>query len=250
MIEISIFEKETLTNILVVIITIILSYFTLVFGELVPKKIGLAYSLKISFGMIDVINIVIKLCKPFIVILKVSTDFIVKFLRIEKKNSNMEEELKSSITDSNLEELEKKLLLNIFEFNDTTVDKVMTPMKEVVVIDADSSKEEILKVIKKNKFTRFPIRQGKEIIGVLNVKDLVIKHKEIFVLKDYIRNISTIKGDMVVDDAFFKLNSNYEVMAMVEVAGEYIGIVTLEDIVEEIIGNIFDEYDVSQYMGS
>lgn len=243
-IKISFWSKETLTTILVVIITIILSYFTLVFGELVPKKIGLAHSLKISFGMVNVINVVIKLCKPFIVVLTASTDFIVKLLKVEKKTSNMEEDLKNSITDSNLEELEKKLLLNVFEFNDTTVEKVMTPKEDVIVIDAASSKEDILKIIKKYKFTRFPIKQGKEIIGVLNVKDLVIKQNETFALKDYMRNIVTIKGDMVIDDAFLKLNANYEVMAKVVVNEEYVGVVTIEDIVEEIIGNIFDEYDI------
>ena len=241
--EISFLTKETLTTILVVLITIILSYFTLVLGELVPKKIGIAYADSLALYMVNVINIVIKICKPFIIILKVSTDRIVNLLRIKKQSSNIEEDIKSSITDSNLEELEKQLLLNVFEFNDTTLDKVMTPKKEVITINMNSSREDILKIIKKYKYTRFPIIDKGEVVGILNVKDLVIKQNEKFQLKDYMRKIITLKHNMIIDDAYLYLNSGYEVMAKVVKEKEFIGIVTIEDIIEEVIGNIFDEYD-------
>lgn len=242
-ITISFLSKETLTSILVIIITIILSYFTLVLGELVPKKIGLAYADTLSFKMVNVIDIVIKVCKPFIIILKSSTDIIIKLLHIKKKPNNDEEDIKNTITDSNLEELEKQLLLNVFEFNDTTIDKVMTPKDKVISLNINSTKEEILKVIKIHKYTRFPIFDGKDIIGVLNIKDLVIKQNESFELKNYIRKITTLKDNMIIDDAYLYLNSNYEVMARVVKNNKYIGIITLEDIIEELIGNVFDEYD-------
>ena len=241
--DINFLSQETLTTILVIIITIILSYFTLVLGELVPKKIGLAYSDKLAFKMVGIIDIVIKLCKPFIVILRSSTDAITKLLKIKKQDTTMEDDLKNSITDSNLEELEKQLLLNVFEFNDTTIDKVMTPKKYVVTIDINATKEEILKIIKEYKYTRFPIVNNNDIIGVLNMKDLVIKQNETFNLKDYIREITTLKDTMIIDDAYLYLNSNYEVMAKVVKNNKYIGIVTLEDIIEELVGNVFDEYD-------
>lgn len=236
-------DIETLTNILIIVITMILSYFTLVFGELVPKKVGLAYSKKISFGMVGVIELVIKICKPFIWILKSSTDLVVKLLRIEKKTENIEEELKSTIVDSNLEELEKNLLLNVFEFNDTTVEKVMTKKKDVISIELNSTKEEILNIIKKYKYTRFPVTKDKEIVGVLNIKDLIIKHDNEFSLKDYVRKISSVKHTMIIDDAFLYLNENFEPIAAVEKNNEYIGIVTIEDIIEDVIGGVFDEYD-------
>lgn len=244
LITISFISKETLTNILVILITIILSYFTLVFGELVPKKIGLAYSLGISFKMVNIIDIVIKICKPFILILKGSTDFVTKILKIKKSINNNEDEIKNSITDSNLEELEKQILLNVFEFNDKKVEEVMTPKKEVITIDISSSKEQIFEIIKKYKYTRFPIIKDNNIIGLLNVKDLILmKNNKEFVLTDYIRKISTIENDMIIDDAFLYLNSNYEAMAQVKKNNEFIGIVTIEDILEEVIGNVFDEYD-------
>mgnify|MGYP003304152275 CR=1 FL=1 len=236
-------SKETLTSILVIIITIILSYFTLVLGELVPKKIGLAYSEKIAFSMVDIIDIVIKVCKPFIIILKASTDFIVKLFKVRRTSQNEEEDIKSTITDSNLEELEKQLLLNIFEFNDTTIDKVMTPKNNVISIDINSTNEEILSTIKKYKYTRFPVLENDKIIGILNVKDLVIKQNKDFKLKNYLRRIVTLNNDMIIDDAYLYLNSKYEVMAEVVKNNEFIGIVTIEDIIEELVGNIFDEYD-------
>lgn len=246
MLNISFLTKESLTTILVVLITIILSYFTLVLGELVPKKIGLAYSDRLSFFMVDIINIVIKLCKPFIVVLKVSTDLIVRILKIKKETVNMEDEIKDSITDSNLEELEKQLLLNVFEFNDTTVDKVMTLKKDVISIDIDSDREKILSIIKEYKYTRFPIVENGDYIGILNVKDLLMRQSDNFNLRDYMRKIITLEYDMIIDDAYLYLSSNYEVIASVMRDNNCVGIVTIEDIIEEVIGNIFDEYDQNE----
>ena len=235
--------KYTLTNILIVIITLILSYFTLVFGELVPKKIGLAKSKEISFLMVDVINFVIKLCKPFIIILKSSTDFIVNLLNISSKEENIEDEIKNTIIDSSLEELEKQLLLNVFEFNDTKITDVMTKWDDVIYIDINDKLEDIIKKIKKYKFTRFPVINEEKIIGLLNIKDLIISSKTNFKLKNYVRKIITLDGNMIIDDAFLYLISHYEVMALVNINGENIGIVTIEDIIEDIIGDIEDEYN-------
>lgn len=243
MLNISFISNDTLTSVLIVIITFILSYFTLVFGELVPKKIGLSYSDKIAFQMVDVIDIVIRVCHPFIIILGSSTDAIVRLFRIKKNTSNIEEELKSTISESNLDDLEKKLLLNVFSFNDTTIKKAMTPKEEVISIKLDSSKEEVLKVIKKYKYTRFPIIDNDNIIGILNVKDIVIMKNKTFNLKNYLRKIPKLKDDMMIDDAYLYLNSNSEVMAYVIKDNQYIGIITIEDIIEELIGNVFNEYD-------
>lgn len=243
-INISYLSKESLTSILIVVITLILSYFTLVFGELVPKKIGMAYSNEISYGMVSIICLVISFCKPFIFILKSSTDMVVGLFRIKKKQNTIEEELKDRITSSGLEELEKNLLLNVFEFNDITICEVMTRMSEVVCIDINSSRDDIMKIIRIHKYTRFPVLKNGEVIGLLNVKDLIINYKDSFLLENYIRDIISLDCDMIIDDAFLYLNSNYEAMAMVRGKNkEYIGIVTIEDIIEHIIGNIFDEYD-------
>lgn len=248
--NITFLSLDTLTTILIVIITIILSYFTLVLGELVPKKIGLAYSNVIAFKMVSLIDLIMKIFKPFIVILKVSTDFIVKLLKIERKEEIEEDDLKNTILDSSIEDLEKQLLLNVFSFNDTTIFDIMTDKRDVICLSVNSSKDEIIDSIKKNKFTRFPIVDENKIVGLLNVKDLIINHKEEFNIRHYMRRVLVLQSDMIIDDAFLYLNSKYEALAIVEEKGEYLGIVTIEDIVEELVGNVFDEYDTAKSKGN
>jgi len=241
-------SMEALTNILIVIITVILSYFTLVFGELVPKRIGLTYPKKISYFMVNIIYAIIFFFKPFIFILGSSTNFILKLLKIEKTKEEEEEEIKSSIQDANLEELEKKILLNVFEFNDTKVKDVMINKDSVSYLDVEDSKEQVMKMIKEHKYTRFPVLENGVVIGVLNVKDLLIKKENVFSLKDYVREITTISSDMIIDDAFLLLNGKHEPIAKVVQEGNWIGIITIEDIIEEIVGNVFDEYDQEELL--
>lgn len=242
-INITFLTAETLTTILIVVITIILSYFTLVFGELVPKKIGLAYSKKISFAMVNIIYAVITFFKPFIWILKSSVNCITKLLKIKQTNENDEDSIKDTIIDSKLEDLEKNLLFNVFEFNDTKVEEVMTPKKDVIFIDIKDSKEKVLKTIVKYKYTRFPVTCDGEIIGVINVKDFILKGNNVFNLKKYIRDLRELEYNTIIDDAFLLLSDTHEVMASVIKDGEFIGIVTIEDIIEEVVGNVFDEYN-------
>lgn len=241
-------SMEALTNILIILITIILSYFTLVFGELVPKRIGLTYPKKISYFMVNIIYAIIFFFKPFIFILGSSTNFILKILKIEKTKEEEEDEIKSSIQDANLEELEKKILLNVFEFNDTKVKDVMIHKDSVSYLDVEDSKEQVMKMIKEHKYTRFPVLENGVIIGVLNVKDLLIKKENVFSLKDYVREITTISSDMIIDDAFLLLNGKHEPIAKVVREGNWIGIITIEDIIEEIVGNVFDEYDQEEML--
>ena len=241
MIKLSFMSTQTLTTILVVLITLILSYFTLVFGELLPKKIGLAYSYQLAFKMVNPINTVIKIFNPIIVLLKKSTELFVKLLKI-KKEVVEEDTLKDTITDSNLEELEKKLLLNVFEFNDVTVKEVMTPKKDVISLDIEDSNEVLKNKVRKSKFTRFPVTNKDKIIGILNIKDLIV-NEHTREIKKSIRKVTKLKSDTILDDAFMILNSSYEPIALVEENKEYIGIITMEDILEHIIGDIFDEYD-------
>ena len=241
MIKLSFMSTQTLTTILVVVITLILSYFTLVFGELLPKKIGLAYSYQLAFKMVNPINTVIKIFNPIIILLKKSTELFVKLLKI-KKEVVEEDTLKDTITDSNLEELEKKLLLNVFEFNDVTVKEVMTPKKDVVSLDIKDSNEVLKNKVRKSKFTRFPVTNEGKVIGILNIKDLIV-NEHTREIKKSIRKVTKLKSDTILDDAFMILNSSYEPIALVEENKEYIGIITMEDILEHIIGDIFDEYD-------
>ena len=243
MIKVSFLSVETLTSILVIVITLILSYFTLVFGELLPKKIGLCYPEKIAFMTINLMTVTKTIFKPFIKLLTSSVDYVAKIFNIKESNDDDEGEIKDSIVDSDLEEFEKKLLINVFEFNDTTIKEVMTPAKDVVTIDINEDLESVLDKIKKYKYTRIPVLNKNKVIGLLNMKDLIIKNRDSFDVRFYLRKVSKLDHTTIIDDAFLYLRSKHEMMAIVEENKEFIGVVTIEDIVEEVVGNMFDEYD-------
>lgn len=243
MIKVSFLSEATLTSILVVAITLILSYFTLVFGELLPKKIGLCYPEKIAFMTINLMTATKTIFKPFIKLLTVSVDYIVKLFNIHESADDDEGEIKDSIVDSDLEEFEKKLLINVFEFNDTTVKEVMTPAKDVITIDINEDLDSVIEKIKTYKYTRIPVLNKNKVIGLLNMKDLIIKNRDSFDVRYYLRKVSKLDHKTIIDDAFLYLRSKHEMMAIVEENKEFIGVVTIEDIVEEVVGNMFDEYD-------
>lgn len=236
-------SEETLTTILVVLITCVLSYFTLVFGELVPKKIGLAKADKIAYRMVGVINVILVVFKPVIKLLQVSTDIVTKLIGIKQKKANQEDDIKNSIIDSGLEDFEKQILLNVFEFNDSKVRDVMTPKEEVIFLDLNDSPALLREKIVKHKYTRYPVVENEKVIGILNVKDIIVNNKKTFDLKSYVRRVGTLDSEMIIDDAFMYLNSVYEPFAVVVENKEYVGIVTIEDIIENVIGEVFDEYD-------
>ena len=244
--DITFLSQNTITTILIVIITIVLSYFTLVFGELVPKKIGIANPDKISYFMVDIIYAVIWFFKPFINVLTLSTKLIEKIFRIEKQKEEIEDELKDTIIDSNLEELEKQLLLNVFEFNDTTIKDVMTPKEKVISINVTDTMDEMYNKVCKSKFTRFPIEKDGKVLGILNIKDIILGKDKDFNVYKYLRKVEKLDSKTIIDDAFMLLNGNYEAIAIVKENGKYIGIVTLEDIIEHILGSVVDEYDQNQ----
>lgn len=236
-------SEETLTTILVVLITCVLSYFTLVFGELVPKKIGLAKADKIAYRMVGVINVILVVFKPVIKLLQVSTDIVTKLIGIKQKKANQEDDIKNSIIDSGLEDFEKQILLNVFEFNDSKVRDVMTPKEEVIFLDLNDSPALLRDKIVKHKYTRYPVVENEKVIGILNVKDIIVNNKKTLDLKSYVRKVGTLDSEMIIDDAFMYLNSVYEPFAVVVENKEYVGIVTIEDIIENVIGEVFDEYD-------
>ncbi|MDO5393929.1 MAG: hemolysin family protein [Mycoplasmatota bacterium] len=243
LINISYLSTGTITTILIVVITIILSYFTLVFGELLPKKLGIAHPDQIAFKMVDIIYAVIWFFKPFIAVLTFSTNILERLFKINKQEESTEDELKDTIIDSNLEELEKRLLLNVFEFNDTSIKDVMTPKNKVITINVNDTPEEMFSKVAKSKFTRFPIEKDGKILGIINIKDIILGRDKDFNVYRYLRKVEKLDSKTIIDDAFLLLNSNYEAMAIVKEKGEYIGIVTVEDIIEHILGSVVDEYD-------
>lgn len=251
-INIAFISKSLQKTLLVIIVTIVLSYFTLIFGELVPKKIAINNPFKISCMFVNIINVVCVCFKPLIKLLTKSAEFICKIFKIkEKQNKLSEDDIKKIIIQGNsegiIEEKEKEYILNVFNFNDKEVSNVMTPKKNVVTLSANNSiKENILK-IKESKYSRYPVYKNNEnnIIGILNVKDLILEKSinDNIKIEEIIRPVSKILHNDKIDDVFRSMQNKNESMCVIYDDKEFVGIVTIEDAVEEIVGNIYDEYD-------
>lgn len=245
--------KSILRSLLVILITIVLSYFTLVFGELIPKKIAINYPQTISYLFVDIIKIVMFICYPLIKILTFSTKLICKVFRIKEKNNKYtEEDIKKMILmgydEGILEDKEKEYILNIFNFNDIEVSNIITPKKNVVFINADDSMLKIISTIKNFKYTRYPVysKNKNKIIGILNVKDLIMQYKENnkdLNINEIIRPVSTFSYTDKIDDVFRLMQERKETFSLVYDKDKFLGIITIEDAIEEIVGNIYDEYD-------
>ena len=247
-INISFLSSSTLRTILVIIITFILSYVTLIFGELVPKKIAINNPYKIACLFIGLISFVKTFFSPLIKLLTLSTNFICKIFKIKENEDKItEDEIKKIIllgnTEGVIEEKEKDYILNIFNFNDVEVEKIMTKKEDVVMININDDMKNILSTIKESKYTRFPVYDKKEIIWILNVKDFILNYNELKDLRSIVRTVNKYEYTEKIDDVFRMMQKNNEPISLIYNKKEMVGIVTIEDAIEEIVGNIFDEYD-------
>ena len=245
---------EAFRGISIVIITIILSFFTLVFGELVPKRLAMKYYEKVAYASIGIIRFISIIASPFVKILTKSTNIISKIFGISENEEEIvtEEEIKMMIDEGEekgtIEQEEKEMINNIFEFNDITVSEVMTHRKDIFAVDISSDIEEILKDLDDYKYSRVPVYSETidNIEGILFVKDLLkyFRTKKPLKIKNMIREAYFVSENKPINELFKDLQKNKMQMAIViDEYGGTAGLVTMEDLLEEIVGNIFDEYD-------
>jgi putative hemolysin len=238
-----------------IIITFLLSYFTLVFGELVPKRLALHKSKTIALISAPIIFYTMKIFSPFIYILTLSTRTVVKLFGItpKKKNAQIsEQEIKDLISFGQIKGLynmqEKEMLDNIFSFDDRTVESIMTPVQDVIFIDADRINDKTIKTIIHSKYSRIPVYKNNtnNIIGVLHVKDLL---EQMYLsnntsdLLDSLRAPIIVSETDIINQVFKKMKQINFHFALVKEDNKLVGIITLEDILEEIVGDIYDEFD-------
>ena len=245
---------EAFRGISIVIITIILSFFTLVFGELVPKRLAMKYYEKVAYASIGIIRFISIIASPFVKILTKSTNIISKIFGISENEEEIvtEEEIKMMIDEGEekgtIEQEEKEMINNIFEFNDITVSEVMTHRTDIFAIDISSDIEEILKDLDDYKYSRVPVYSETidNIEGILFIKDLLkyFINKKPVKIKNIIREAYFVSENKQINELFKDLQRNKMQMAIViDEYGGTAGLVTMEDLLEEIVGNIFDEYD-------
>lgn len=244
-------------TIAVVVVTIILSYFTLVFGELVPKRIALQKAEAFSLFVVQPIYIISKILSPFIKLLSLSTNGFLHLIGMKTENLEeavSEEEIKKMLETGSengvFNEIEKEMINSIFSFDDKTAKDVMVPRREVFAIDIEEPLEKILDEILETRHSRIPVyeEQIDNIIGILQVKDVMIEaRKKSFEEVDFralLKEAFFVPDGKSTDELFREMQKTKNRMAvLIDEYGGVSGILTVEDLVEEVMGEITDEHE-------
>lgn len=241
----------------VIIITLLLSYITLVFGELLPKRIALQNSEALSMSLVKPILFISKLMLPFVKLLSGSTAVLMKLFNISTENIEnrvSEEEIRSMLEEGQetgvFNQSEKEMIEGVFKFDDKLAKEVMTPRTEVFVIDMDELNSCTVEDIIEEKYFRIPVYKDDidNIVGILYIKDLFAQLMKTPIndidIKSMLRAPYFVPENKNIDVLFKELQGTKNHMAiLIDEYGGFSGIVTIEDLIEEVMGNIFDEYD-------
>lgn len=247
--------EQVLDVLCVILITLILSYFTLILGELVPKRIAMKNPEKAAMRLCSVVRFFAVIFRPVVWFLSVSTNLVLKMLRIDPKHEDeevTEEEIRmmveSSEEDGNIQADEKEMIENIFEFNNTTAADIMTHRTEMTAIDINDSFEDIIKTINETGYSRFPVYEDDidNIIGVLSTRRFLLNvcEQSPKTLKELIFEPNFVPESVRADLLFRDMQEKKTHMAIIlDEYGGTAGLVTMEDLIEQIVGNIYDETD-------
>ena len=240
----------------IIIITIILSYFTLIFGELVPKRLAMKNAEKISFGSIGIIRAISIFAAPFVKFLTISTDVVSKLFGVTGTDEEIvtEEEIRMMVDvgkeSGNIEESEREMINNVFEFNDRIVSEIMTHRTDMFAVDMNMTIEEFEELPDNYKNSRIPVYDETidDIKGILYIKDLLKASKggknKTKKIKNLIHEAYFVPESKLINELFKELKKNKKHIAIIiDEYGGTAGLVTMEDIIEELVGDIFDEYD-------
>jgi putative hemolysin len=250
----NIYASESIS---VIVITIIMSYLTLVLGELFPKRVALNNSEKIAMMVVKPILFFSKATLPFVKMLTFSSNVLLRLFKIDYKDLEekvSEEEIRMMINVGEetgvIKETEKDMIEGIFEFDDTLAKEIMTPRTNVFAIDIEMPMDELVDKVLEEQYSRIPVYEEEidNIIGVLYMKDLFVKLRKSNLDNNDIRTLLRpayfVPETKNIDTLFKELQSTKNHMAMIiDEYGGFSGVVTIEDLIEEVMGNIFDEYD-------
>lgn len=238
------------------IITIVLSYILLVFGGILPRQIARNHPEKTAYRLINIVWIVSKLNKPFEKLVRKSTSIFkaVFGIQTDPKDRLTEKEIKMLIRESKdqgvIDKLEQEILFNTLKLDDIVIKQIMVPKEKVTFINVEDTKEEIAEKIQKYKYTRMPVYKGNtdNIIGLFNIKDIIIEYTKSNTvnldINKFLRKIILVNKDEKVSEVFRMMQLNDQLMVVVvDDKRKVVGTVTMEDILEKLVGNILDEYD-------
>lgn len=242
---------QSLNALIVILITLVLGYFTLVLGELVPKRIAMQKPMQIARVAAPVVSALSVLMRPVIWFLSVSVTGVLRLFGLKNQARSdivTEEDIRMMLDESEeeglIESAEGEMIDNVFEFNNIQIYDVMTHRVDVKSINVEDSREEITELIRTTGFSRFPVYEDDQdnIIGVLYVKDFFLNQDTS--LRQLLKEPIFVPDSMICDDLFRKLQKEHTHFAIVtDEYGSFLGIITMEDLIEEIVGNIYDEYD-------
>ena len=239
-------------NIAIILVTILLSFFTLIFGELVPKRIGMKNHEKIAFATVGIIRAISIILAPFVKILTFTTNAVSKLFGVTESDEEIvtEEEIRMMVDAGEekgaIEEEEKEMINNVFEFNDISVSAIMTPRNDIFALDLNITVSELFDELENDRtYSRIPVydEDPDDIKGILYVKDVLNKPKDTKIA-DLIREPFYVPETMKINELFNELKlQKIQIAIVVDEYGGTAGLVTMEDVLEEIVGDIFDEYD-------
>ena len=240
-----------------VLVTVVLSFFTLVFGELVPKRVALQRAESIALFSVKIVYLISKIVLPFIKLLSFSTNLVLKILGVNLENIEekvSEEEIKSLIEVGQrhgvFNETEKEMITSVLSFDNKIAREIMIPRKNVYSINIDTPLTNYLDELLEEKHSRIPVYQGDKdnIVGILYLKDFIVEARK--------NGFENVNISSIMKKPYFVLeNKNIDVLfkefqkrkifmaILVDEYGSFVGIVTMEDIIEEVMGNIQDVYD-------
>lgn len=250
--------QEWLKTISMVLITLILSYFTLVLGELVPKRLAMQKAEAISRITIVPLMILYRLTSPFVRLLTVSTNFFVRIAGVNPHDNDeriTEEEIRMMVDVGEekgaIHEAEKMMINNIFDFNNKSAENIMTHRTDICALPETANIKTAAELFRREKYSRIPIFRDSldNITGILHIKDILIylddcKTSEEIFAKDIARKPVFVPAGKHIDKLFHEMQHSKSHMAVVvDEYGGTAGIITAEDMLEEIVGSITDEYD-------
>ena len=248
-------SQSILRNVSIIIITLILAYFNLVFGELVPKRLAMKKADSMALGMARMLYAVSKVCKPVVWLLTVSTNGILKMFGMnpeEEDDKVTEEEIRMMLLEGNeqgtIQEEENNIIQNVFEFDDISVEEICTHRRDVVILDIDDSDKEWEETIFENRHTFYPIcgRDSEDIIGILDTRDyfrLSDKSKKNLMDKA-VDQPMFVPETMRANRLFRKMKESRSYFAVIlDEYGALSGIITLHDLLEALVGELNEEED-------
>ena len=243
-------------NAAVSISTGIITLLVLIFGEITPKTMASLYAEKMALSYARIIHFLMFLLTPVIFLVNKLAKGVLTLLRIDdsvKGNTITEHELRTLVNvgheEGVIEKEERQMIYNVFDFGDSQAQDVMVPRIDVSFADVNSSYEDLIGLFREEKHTRFPVYEETtdNIIGIVNVKDLLLTDQKDFTLRKILRDAYFTYEYKKTSELLMEMKENSVSFAVVlDEYGATSGIITLEDLVEEIVGDIHDEYDVEE----